>query len=212
MLTGANLVNAWETSENLNQDGSNNVTGWTDYQGNVNFATIGGTPSVNSGGGPNGTDSILFNGTSDYMRANFADLNQPSHVFYVVKLVSGVNGRTILEGHTVNRLRLYQTDATGTIQQFSGSAGGSVVMSIGTWHLIRAFYDGANSKIALNGGAYILDGTGTPLASAVTLAANGSLSSFANIEVAALALYNSEVSGATETALLDSINAKYAIF
>lgn len=108
--------------------------------------------------GANGQPVLQFDGSNDRIgTSTFAELSQPNTYIAVAKDNSPAHTRDILGGNTAtkrNNIGLLNTDEYFI---FSGSAEESTVMGGDTnWHIFVCVFDGASSRLYVDGGADII--------------------------------------------------------
>lgn len=188
---------------------------WRDQSGNNNHLTtfdnslrpilntnvINGLPSVNADG-------------SDVLLKAFI-LNQPNTIYAVARIETWASGDYIFGGGNTTAVRCYMTTSSPRISLYAGGAGAACEnsdMVIGTFAIIRAVYNGASSGLRVNTG---IEQTGNP-----GITNNGGLSIFGNnggggladASIAELIGYNSVISGADDTNVMNYLNNKYNIY
>lgn len=160
------------------------VSQWNDATPNANHlvqATGGAQPVLQADG------SILFNGSSQYLKASAFTLNMPETVYLAFKQVSWTLTGTAFDGNTMNSMRLYQGNGgsgSPELDIFAGTAGPITMAALlGTYAAVAAVYNGTSSLLQVNQGppataAGNVSGNGAGF----TLGAHGGNLQFGNIQ------------------------------
>jgi hypothetical protein len=194
-------------------ESSNVISAWADQSGNGITLTAAGTAQptlVASGIG--GKPTVQFDGTTDYLEGTLS-LAQPHHFFIVFETIAWASGAAVVS--TVRDAGVYairMRPSTPQLVLYTGGDYCDVSPTIGVEYLLQTFASGASSHQALNDGAESTDSGGTTATSYIGLGAETAGANSANIQIAELALYSSEVTGADLTALKNYFNTRYSLW
>ena len=185
-MDGATFVNslnpvAWfRQGQGITITGSG-VSSWADATGlghHLLQGTDAARPALQADG------SILFNGTSHFLKCSAFTLNQPETVFILFKSVSWTNQDHIYDGNTLNNVLLYQNGSTPQLNIYAGSPTGSVTsLAVGAYGVTAAVINGASSSLQHNLNTPATGNAGAGNRSGFTLGAAGDGSLPANIQV-----------------------------
>lgn len=113
-------------------------------------------PSLGSGNGPGGSDSIVFSGTQYFPRAVLAaPITQPCFVSTVIYIPSGSNTGSLWDDDPASNFQRCNLNFQN-IRGFSGGGGswGNTSHAFDTWFVMSVHYDGASTAIKIGGGAW----------------------------------------------------------
>lgn len=183
------LVHHWIADTGIT--GSAPVTAWTDGIGSRDLVHATDGPSLEASQ-IDGFSSLRFNGTDDKLQEATGNLAQPIHVFLVMNQISWTITETIFgETTDVNNPSLVTSGTTPNIK-INGTGTETSGATVGTWHLVGAYFNGASSYTSV-------DGTDTSAAGSITSVFSGGVSigargatAFSNVEFAEIAVYSSE--------------------
>jgi hypothetical protein len=203
-------TNTWGwyiSTAGVTKDGSNHVTRWNSYLGANHLSTYGGTPHWS-------TDGILFDGVGDYLKTAAATLNQGFEVYMVVKHVTHISNAAFFDGNTWLSTICYDKTPSPDIGLYAGSvACTNNDLATNTWGILRVVFNGASSKLQINGNAAETGNPGAGNAGGFTLAAGGDGSGrFSNTQYKEIIVRAIVDSGGDETSILDYLNTKYTIY
>ena len=174
------------------------VKGWGDLSGNARNATEATNPPILKLNQINGFPSVRFDGTNDRLTATFT-LNQPYSVYIVVKQITWTSNDAFLAGQTGDNYSLIQSAASPNIRNWAG-AGTSTQngdLAVGSWGIVANIFDSAG-WIRVNAGSTA--GSISPTTAdrgGMTIGAHPAPTSFCNMEIAELLLYNGATARAT---------------
>lgn len=197
--------------------GGGACSSWADQSGNSRDLTEGtNRPSIQSAQ-VNGYPGIRFDGSNDKLTSPSFTLNQPFTVFAIVKVITNTNPRRIFgsTGGTVTKPVLRGGSTVQLNDESSGADGASVSMTSGTYYLLKVVGNSTSSVMALNNGSDATSASdiNDPLTSAAgfQLGCNAG-ASFANVEYAEIAIYDSSITGTNLTNLLTYFQTRYALW
>jgi hypothetical protein len=199
-------------------DGSNNVQQWNDQSSggwNATQGTAANRPGYSSNGGPNGTAYTSWvGGLGAHLLANasFTALPQPFEYFVAARAPgSTASNKYLIDFGAGNKNALLATGNTTTIEQFDGSVGGTITTTAADV-ILDAYFNGASSFLALNGGT---QNTGNP---GTATAANGyTVGNFAGSgfewggRIYEVAVYSAQVSSTDRLNITRYMGARYGI-
>jgi hypothetical protein len=166
------------------------VSQWDDQSGNgrhLKQATDGARPTKNA------DNSILFNGTDEFLKCDAFTLNQPETVYILFKQVAWTSNAYVHDGNGLATMLLQQHTTTPQLRAYAGLGVGpnaNTALTIDTYGVVSSVYNGASSSIQVNNGTVTTGDAGASNAGGFTLAARatGDLD-FSNIEVKEVILF-----------------------
>lgn len=179
--------------------------------------TASSQPQIVSSGtiftGANGKPECRFDGSNDRLAATSWSLVTPLTCFGVMRQISWVSGRYMLDGTTVNNMVLIQRTSTPRVSIFTPSTFiDNNDLVVGTTSMATLIFDGASSLVQINANA---ETTGTlPSGSpgGVVIGSSGSGTLFANMAFQEMTVYASDKNSTDRTTARGNINAFYALF
>jgi len=135
------------------------------YAANLTQATAAKQPWFNSDVG-----GLTFGG--DGLESAALVLEQPYHIFIVAHpIATGANG-SMIDGFASNSAKMYVNSTSTTFGIYAGT---SVTMacSNNTKQIFEGVFNGASSKLAINGGAFTTGNVGAANANGLTIGING---------------------------------------
>lgn len=183
---------------------ANAVSNWADQSGlghNLPQATGASQPTLQSDG------TILFNGSSHFLKAATFALIQPFSLYLRAKPITWILNRGWTDGDAFNTgPQIFDTTATPTIGLFSGAVGPTGNgAALNQWSSIAGIVNGAASVLNING-AESTGNSGASNANGFTLGALGNGTGPANIQVAEVILYNVAHDAATRASIIAYLN------
>jgi len=165
------------------------VSQWDDISGNgrhLKQGTDANRPALQADG------TVLFNGTSHFLKCDAFTLNQPTTVLMVVKQVSWTNVDIICDGNAAGTLYIYQVSSSPNINASSDNSvttlGLNGGLAVGAYGVACVVFNGASSSSLINLGTPVTGSVGTGNAGGFTLGARASGSASSNIQVAEVIL------------------------
>lgn len=157
------------------------VSQWDDQSGNGNHlkqSTTNAQPALQA------DNSILFDGTSDFLKATAFTLNQPETVYLLGRQVSWTSADTLWDGNANALMRCFQTGAAPALQiQASTQTASNSGLAVNTYGVLCAVYNGASSLFQVNNNAAATGDAGVNGAAGFTLGAQGDgLGTWSNIQ------------------------------
>ena len=212
VLVDGNTV-AWYIADDLTtitKDGSDFVSRWNDYLGSgrdLLQAAVGAHPLWSA-------DGILFDGTTDFMKAVAFTYEQPEMIYIVFKQVTWTSVDYFFDGNASNSGIVYQAGVTPQIVAYAGSAStNNGNLALDTWGIVRVLFDGAASKLIVNETAATTGNFGVNDMGGFTLGTKGAGSSgnTANIQVKEIILRKISDSAGDEADIYAYLKAKYEL-
>jgi hypothetical protein len=181
------------------------VSQWNDASGNARHlkqATGAAQPAVQADG------SILFDGTSDYLKCDAFTLDQPFTIYALMKAVTWTSNDRFWDGNTFNTTPAFQGGLTPQWAIFAGSAtiGTNANLAVDTYGVIQAVYNGASSLTQVNLTAAVTGSPGANAAAGFTLGANATPGNWGNIQVKEVIICAAAHDDATRARVVDYLN------
>lgn len=112
---------------------------------------------------------VQLDGTDDFMQKAFT-LNQPNMRVTGIRMLGWTNGRYIFDGGSDNASVLFQTGSTPNIEMYSGAFGpASTDAAVNADVTVTETFNGASSKLSINGGTDATGDAGTQAAAGFAL-------------------------------------------
>ncbi len=157
------------------------VSQWDDISGNgrhLKQGTDANRPALQADG------TVLFNGTSHFLKCDAFTLNQPETVYLLFKQVSWTGNDYVCDGNTFVSMSLAQSTATPRIDVYAGVAGvANTNLAVGSYGVIAAVFNGTSSVSQVNMTTAVTGNSGTNNAGGFTLGASGTPGGYSNIQV-----------------------------
>ena len=185
------------------------VSTWADQSGNGRDLTQGcdaARPALLADG------SVLFNGTSHYLKSGAFTLNQPETVYLVANPVTWTNADYIYDGLTNVVMALFQNNSSPEIYIRAGAVLNGVNFTVGAYGILTVQFNGASSDTQYNADAPITGNAGASNAGGLTLGANGGNTNWANVQVKEWIIRATVDSAATRLAIQTALNREYSLF
>jgi len=156
------------------------VSKWEDQSGNGNDllqAATGRQPSLTS-------DGVLFNGSTDFLKASSFTLEQPEFIYMLFRIVTWTLNTDVFDGNTAFSGELYMSATTPDIKVYAGmGSSANSNMVVGTFAVARVLINGASSKIQINDTTSVTGNFGAADMNGFTIGASGGGSRYSNIEI-----------------------------
>ena len=135
--------------------------------------------------GLNNRTTAYFDGAAYYLKANAFTLNQPTEVYRACNPWTWTLNDAAFDGNATGTGKLYQSATSPKIRFYAGTDGTEFTPpAAGTWRVTSVVFDGNNSRISTNRGAYAVSPAGAGNMGGHTLGANGANTAFWNGQVA----------------------------
>jgi len=154
---------------------------------------------------------ILFDAIDDWIRMNDFTSVQPEYLYLVIRNVTHINNKYMLDGNNINRMSLYTTTTSGMIQGYVGGYTGAVSLTVGNFGIVRYFINTTSSKLQVNEDTPWEGTLTTQNGFGLILGASGGYSSHSNIEVKEVILRNIVDTPTNEAAIYNYLKIKYAL-
>jgi hypothetical protein len=169
-------------------DSAGAVSLWTDQTANGHHYTqaTGANQPTKQGSG-----TILFDGTSDFLETAAFTLNQPYTRYIRFRQVTWTAFDYVCDGLIANTGVIFQYGSSPDLDIYAGiHAAQNSAMPIGTWKSVGAVFNGASSMLNIGGSTASGDAGASSISGLRLAASGGSASAFANIEVAEEIIYS----------------------
>lgn len=183
------------------------VSGTTFTDSSINAATI----SLFNGAIVNTFSSIYFDGVNDYLKTGPFTLNQPTTVYLMGKQVTWTASHYIWSGITEPSNVVYQKTSSPRVVLNAGSEFGDNGWTLQTNASMTFVLNSTNSAIRVNRLAATAGDVGTQNAGGFTLGARGDNSSFSNILMNEVLVFNTAHSTAQQNIVIGYLNEKYSL-
>lgn len=196
------------------------------FPGDVTVTGLGASSVLDRSGNSNallqGTDAkrpalqgdgtILFNGTSHFLKCNAFTLVQPETIYLVFKQVSWTDADHICNGDSAN-VALFQSGFTPRLSMFAGSStGNNTNLAVGTYGVVAAVFNGASSLTQVNNTAPSTGNAGASNPGGFTLGANnGGGGAWSNIQFAEGIVFPQAHDAATRAMLISALLSAHGL-
>lgn len=156
-----------------------------------------------------GDGTVLFDGTSDFLKTPAFTLVQPYTRYLRLKQVSWSNVRYIADGNGLDTGNIHQGISSPIIRAYAGtSSAGNSDLAVGAWGSLAVVFNGASSVLQVGGGTPVTGNFGALGAGGLTLGASGIGITYGNIQVAEEIVYNVAHNDAERAAVIAYLNTK----
>jgi hypothetical protein len=169
---------------------ANAVSNWADQSGlgsrDLSQATAAAKPTLQGDG------TILWNGTSNFLKTASFALANPCTIYLRMKQVTWASGNYVFDGNGVNSGVMAQVGVTPQLELYNGTfVSPNTAVAVGSWTSVAAQFNGLSSLIDANGTISANGDTGIATLSGLTVGASGAgTGQFSNIQVAEIIVYN----------------------
>ena len=188
----------------LTDDGAGVISKWKDKLDSGHDLIASGTqrPTL-------GTTGITFNGTTNEMICADFGYEQPEMIYMVIDLLVWTKSKYIMDGTTAGGGLMACYAVSPRIRINAGSNILNDGFIIGEFGVVRALFNGANSKFWFNDSGYAIANVGTSDMGGITLGNYGGLGNLrANFIIKELVCRNVVDSEADEAAIYDYLKKK----
>ena len=124
--------------------------------------------------GLGGRSVAYFDGAAYYAKTAAFTLNQPTEIYKLAVPWTWTLNHAAFDGNTLNSGKLYQSATSPNIRYTAGTVGTELVAPpLGTWRMTTVVFDGANSRISTNNGAFAVSDAGAGNMGGLTVGAAG---------------------------------------
>ena len=188
------------------------VSQWDDLSGNGRHllqGTDSARPALQADG------SVLFNGTSHYLKCNAFTLNQPEWVVWVGKQVSWTNGDIFCDGNATGTLYINQASSspniTASANNSTTTVGLNAGLAVGSVGVVSAVFNGASSSLQVNRAAAVTGDVGAGNAGGLTLGARASGSANSNISTSELIVFPFAPTAEQQSRIIAGLMARHGV-
>jgi hypothetical protein len=192
----------------MNKNAENQVTVWTNKLGvtESNFDVYGGYALWSALG-------LTFDGSGIYFKTHAFTLNQPVYIYIVVKPITYKQYGFIIDGVSAmySGAFLQQTNTPDTKASAGTASALNAYFTIGNFHLVRLFLNGASSKLQIDGNSATTWNCGAGNMGGIVIGGNGGAAPWSypsNVTYAELIVRGNI---ANETAIYNALKAKYSL-
>jgi hypothetical protein len=159
------------------------------------------------------SSGITFDGSNDYMRmAALASLIQPIFIYIVFKQITWGNTNRIFDGQTGSKGELVQNTSTPNITALAETALANQSLTIGSFGIVRVFFNGASSKFTVNGNAPSTGNAGASNMQGFTLGSYGNgVALWSNIQVKEVIVRMVNEAAGNEATIYTYLKNKYSL-
>lgn len=163
------------------------VSLWADQSGNgrdLKQTTDTNRPALQTDG------TILFDGADNFLKCDAFTMDQPETVYILFKQITWTGNDAVCDGNTNFTMRIFQRTTTPQLGASAASALGNVSLTLDTYGVVSAVFNGASSLIQLNSGAPVTGDSGVGSAGGFTIGSQGAgLAAWGNIQVKEAIVY-----------------------
>ncbi len=181
------------------------VSKWADQSGATHDlvqATDAARPSLQS------DNSILFDGTAQFLKASAFTLNQPETLYFLFKQISWTAADYFIDGNGLDGGSINQNLASPKIRIFAGNLDANFTavlgMTIGAYGIVTVVFNGASSVLQINAGASASGNAGANNMGGLTLGCPGTaVGNFGNIQVKELIVFPAAHTASTRANIIN---------
>jgi hypothetical protein len=209
---------AWYRADlGITKDASNNIATWADQSGNARDLTEGTNQPTWVASGVNGQPIVRFSGPASAVQlvSPSFTLGQPVHIFMVVQQDTWGSNDRLFSGNASNSMAILQGDSSPLVKQFNGSTFvNSVSATLDTWFLLQSYWSSTASFQRLNAAAVVSGGDGGSggILGGFVLDNRQGGDTASDVDVAELAIYSAQVTGASLDALMAYFRTRYSLY
>jgi hypothetical protein len=209
---------AWYRADaGITKGGSDLISAWADLSGNARTLSEG--TGANQ---PTWVDAVVagrpivrFDGSNDLLTSTSFTLAQPAHIFMVVNQDTWTANNRLFSGNSSNSMAIVQGDSSPLVKQFNGSTFvNSVSATLDTWFLLQSYWSSTASFQRLNAAAVVSGGDGGSggILGGFVLGNRQGADTASDVDVAELAIYSAQVTGASLDALMAYFRTRYSLY
>lgn len=197
----------------VTKDGSNLVSSWANQSG------ASGRDATEATNKPlwvdalvNGRPAIRFDGSNDKLVTPGFTVNAPFTCLAVFKNVAVTNDRRVVSFNTTVGAAINQRTGPNIRLQGNGADGPSVSTDTTSFHRYFCTWNGTSSVIAIDNGSDQTSGSNISQNLAlVEIGTSSALSTYSNVEIAEIIIYDNIISGANRTDLATYLQTCYSL-
>lgn len=204
---------AWYNSQLLStitKDGANAVSRWNDR--------LGSGHDLIQATGTNQplwvlNDGVLFDSVDNFMKCATFPYIQPEFIYIVLKQVTWIDGKYILDGNEKAFGSFLGTPVTPSIKAYAGiMSEANNNLAVNTFAIVRLLFNGAGSKLQVNSTAAVTWNCGVFAMDGFTLGKAGAgLTTYSNIQVKEIILRNTADSAQNEADIYTYLKLKHGL-
>lgn len=176
------------------------VSQWDDVSGNGRHllqATETNQPTLEADG------SITFDGVDNYLKCDAFTLDQPETVYLLMKQVTWTVDEYFVDGNASQTGGLQTITATPSFRQNAGAVtAANENLAVDAYGVVSAVFNGASSLSQVNLTASVAGDAGASNMGGFTLAARGTNTNFAHIQVKEVLIYAAAHDAATRARVI----------
>ncbi|PPG84228.1 hypothetical protein C5C52_01440 [Rathayibacter sp. AY1E5] len=196
------FVHRYEAVDFTVSDGST-VTSWANrVSGAPAFAGAGGVTFKNT----SGLKRLVFDGVDDKMDAAISTTAQPYTKIVLARYVTATASRVLIGG--TSGVANIATNGSSKWSMTNGTTLNHSSSVNTSWNVFTSVSNGTSSSLAV-GGVVVTGDAGTNGQTGLRLAANGTLATFTNVEIAAVFVYPRVLSSAELAATTSYLQSTY---
>ena len=157
-------------------------------------------------------DGVLFNGSGDFIVTDTFVLGQPVMIYCIVRMETWTDWDYISDGFTVNGGAIIQENVSPKVCLYAGSQSGFAAgLTVGSFGIVRALFNGANSKLIVNAGVPVTGNFGAGTMAGISLGGKSDGNSPAHVTIKEYIARAVDEAAADEAAIYAYLKAKYSL-
>lgn len=160
-----------------------------------------------------GAGGVTFDGVNDFMSTATFTYAQPESIWLVIKQVSWSFNSTFLDGYDKDKMLLRQRGSTPGVAVYSGGSYSSTSndLAVGSFGIIRIVFDGASSRLVIDGNTPITGNFGTATPSGIMVGSSAGTSNFSNITIKEMIFRKAGYNSTDDTNIYNYLKTKYGL-
>jgi len=159
-------------------------------------------------GGLAGFDTMLFDGSNDFIFQASGNFSQPTTIYLVGRQITWVDGGGFYDGLNNGSMRFKMRTAEPQLGIEAGGDVGTISLAEGSWGIFTAIFNGGSSQIRLNKEAAVTGDAG-PFSGQRFRVGIGS--SFGNVEIARIVAYTVAHDTSAQNAIIQGLADQYGL-